>query len=548
MRYRVTINGRSGLFTLRPDPPADASSADAHMAPFSGHKELTVELPAKFFKPGANEITLALAEGDLLGYDAVAMEQDRAKQLPSDPPAVQVEPTVLWERRGDALYELVNLVVHPGVLGAAGKVTLRIGPQTFSEQLPPGLDFGEAIFPLRVPDPGGPADARAEILTSAGRREFSLKFVSQRKWKLFAALSTHLNIGYTAIQPKTLDTHLRNIDRAAGLIDTFPLFRWNVEGSWVIQEFFQRRPVPIQKEVAELARQGRIGVNALNFNLQTFLCSLEELNRATEYSFSLHEQYGIPFAVATQTDVPSLSWALPSILSRAGVRYLASGANQVRGPLLTYGHLDDKSPFFWEGPDGRRVMVWYTRSYEQARRLFGIPGSLRRAQQSLPVFLSKFRPDYPYDAALVYGLDGDNAAIGDGDTAFFKEWNSRYAYPEILPARFEDFFRYIETQGTGQIPVYRGDGGAYWEDGAGECAAATAINRRNQSQIVDVEKLASLVTLGNPRVAYPADQPSPASGKGPGIRCWRIFFPAGPLMRSSRQCCGSMAQRSTSSP
>lgn len=506
MRYRVTVNGRSGLFTLRPDPPEHGSSADMHMVPRLGQKELTVELPAKFFRLGVNTITFALAEGDRVGYDAVAMEQDPARQLPSDPPAVQVEPTVLWERRGDALNELVNLVVHPGSLGSAGKVTLRIGRQTFSEELPPTLDFGEAIFPLRVLDSGGPAEARAEILTTLGRREFPLKFVPQRKWKLFAALSTHLDIGYTTIQPKALDTHLRNIERATDLMSAFPLFRWNVEGSWVIREFFQQRPLSIQRTVAELARQGRIGVNALYFNLQTFLCSLEELNRATEYSFSLQEQYRIPFAVATQTDVPSLSWALPSILNRAGVRYLASGANQVRGPLLTYGHLDDQSPFFWEGPDGRRVMVWYTKGYEQARRLFGIPGSLRRAQQSLPVFLSKFRPDYPYDAVLVFGLDGDNAVLGEGDVAFFKEWNSRYAYPQILPASFDDFFRYIEAKGTGQIPVYRGDGGAYWEDGAGECATATAINRRNQGQIVDVEKMASLVTLGNPRVAYPTEQ------------------------------------------
>jgi len=491
MRYRITVNGRSGVYTVGPDLP---------------RKELTVELPASFFRIGPNAITFALIEGDRVGYDAVALEQDPARKLPSDPPVVRLEPTVLWERGDDALYELVNLVVQPGILGSAGKVTLQIGRQTFSEQLPPGRDFGEAIFPLRVRDPGQRVNARAEIVTTAGRRGFSLEFLPQRKWKLFAALSTHLDIGYTAIQPQALETHLRNIERAADLIDAFPLFRWNVEGSWVIQEFLERRSEPLQGTVKRLAREGRIGVNALNFNLQTFLCSLEELNRASEYSFRLHEQYGIPFAAATQTDVPSLSWSLPSLLSRAGVRYLASGANQVRGPLLTYGRLDEQSPFFWEGPDGGRVMVWYTKGYEEARRLFGIPGSLRRAQQSLPVFLAKFRPDYPYDAALVFGLDGDNAALGEGDVAFFKEWNSRYAYPQIVPASFEDFFRYIEAQGTGRLPTYRGDGGAYWEDGAGECAAATAVNRRNQGQIVDVEKMASLATLGNPRVAYPTEQ------------------------------------------
>lgn len=504
--YLVTVNGKRGMFTLRPEPYSPVNASDLNVVPFVRHQRLGVELPGGYFRLGRNEIKLAAGGGGFLEYDTVSLEQDPNSPPPAVPPSVRIEPGVLWERHGEDLYEQVNLVVCSGVLGPGGKVAVQIGPQTFREELPANTEFGEVVVPLSVRDPGHRVPASVRIETARGSREFADEFTPQKKWKLFVASSTHLDIGYTSTQPKTVELHLRNLEQAAALTEKYSSFRWNLEGSWIAKEFLRRGGPSAAKTFQALADTGSIGVNAFNFNLQAYLCSLEELNNATDYAFLLHERNGIPFSVVTVSDVPSLPWSLPSILNRAGIRYLASAANQVRGPLLTYGQLDRRSPFFWEGPDGGRVMVWYTKAYSQARVLFGVPGSAERARRTIGTFLSGFPQSYPYDAVLVYGFDGDNAPIQGGNADFYPEWNARYAYPQIIPARFHDFFTYIEKQGTGQLPVMRGDGGAYWEDGAGECPITTAMNRGNQAAAVDLEKLASLATLWNPRLAYPHEQ------------------------------------------
>ena len=56
------------------------------------------------------------------------------------------------------------------------------------------------------------------------------------------------------------------------------------------------------------------------------------------------------------TDVPSHTWIVPTVLKHAGVDFLHLGCNSASGspdvPLL----------FWWEGPDGSRVLTMYEAS------------------------------------------------------------------------------------------------------------------------------------------------------------------------------------------
>src|SRR5205807_3154876 len=61
-----------------------------------------------------------------------------------------------------------------------------------------------------------------------------------------------------------------------------------------------------------------------------------------------------------------------------------------------------------------------------------------------------------------------------------EEFNRRYAFPKLVPARLEDFFGELERRWTTHIPVRRGDTGLYWEDGAASTADALARFRRAQ--------------------------------------------------------------------
>ena len=54
------------------------------------------------------------------------------------------------------------------------------------------------------------------------------------------------------------------------------------------------------------------------------------------------------------TDVPCHSWVWPTLLAHAGVKFLQIGSNGESG------HLRVPDLFWWEGPDGSRILCNYT--------------------------------------------------------------------------------------------------------------------------------------------------------------------------------------------
>ena len=74
-------------------------------------------------------------------------------------------------------------------------------------------------------------------------------------------------------------------------------------------------------------------------------------------------RYGRPLPIgAKMTDVPSHSWVMPTLLANAGVKFLQLGCNGtsafMRVPRL----------FWWEGPDGSRILCNYTPDYGSGSR------------------------------------------------------------------------------------------------------------------------------------------------------------------------------------
>ena len=152
-------------------------------------------------------------------------------------------------------------------------------------------------------------------------------------------------------------------------------------------------------------------------------------------------------------------------------------------------------------------MAWFARSYLQFERLIGTQPSVGRLRRSVPQFLARYRrADYPTDSVLLYGLYTDNAAIRDGDAEILKQWNEAYAFPKITPATDADYYDHLAKNFADKLPVYRGDGGAYWEDGAGSTAAETAINRDSQRLLPAAETAAALATAFRPDERYPAGE------------------------------------------
>ncbi len=507
----VDVNGHKGRFYFQPRLTLYIGDDDGNYLPNYAAQKLEVPFPGGWLKPGENRLALTCLDDDSAadrpGNSAVSYDFLRLEPGPAPAPRLEarLEPTIFYPRRLEGLAEIAQLTVSCD-RRATGTATIRLAASTLTQQLSSPYDFGEQRYDLLIPELPGKTAAEIVLATTAGTRTIRTEIEPGRKWKIYLAPNMHLDIGYTDYQAKVAELQARNTDVLIELLAKNPEYRYNLDNSWIIEQFLAARSEAQQEAFFELARRGQFGVNAWYLNLLTAAASPEELIRSAFYSYALHKKHGVFYDFANLTDVPSASWSLASFLSAAGIKYFAHGSNQDRGPILIYGGLHQRGPYYWEGPDGKRVLTWYSRHYHQVAALLGLPPSLRAVRDSIPIWLQSFtRPDYAPDAVLIYGTQVENQSVTN-EADLPREWNGTWAWPQLIPCRMDEFFAYVERDFGRQLPVVRGDGGGYWEDGLGTMATATALARRTQQRILAAETLTGLMAAINPGLAPPLDE------------------------------------------
>lgn len=383
---------------------------------------------------------------------------------------------------------------------------------------------------LMVPELDAPTTFRLAIHSEA-LAPFVTEITAfpQRKWSVFLIHHSHLDIGYTDPQASVLQSQLDYLDAAldyVGETDDWPdasRFRWNVETTWPLQHWLQRRPAAARDAFLKRVKEGRIEVNALPFSMHSEAYSLDELARQLWFTDELRERYGLEIVSAMQTDVPGATVGLATLLTDAGIQYLAVAHNYAGRsvPHLVGGQALTR-PFYWAAPDGQKLLVWYTDTpngvaYMEGN-LAGLATDYETALASLPEYLNAVAqrpypygkeafgwagiPDgiattkqpYPYDILhlRVQGVIADNAAPSLTPAAIAREWNEHWAYPHVRMATNQEFFAAAEERIGDQLETYHGDWTDWWADGIGSGARALGFNRQAQSGIRAAQTLHAL--------------------------------------------------------
>jgi alpha-mannosidase len=513
---QISVNGNSGIFYFN-RKLTYSSGEPAFWSPIDASDEITIVLPRSALREGDNDLVLTALDdpkdgpGDsLLAYDALRLTQDPAAK-PNFTARLAVTPTIFYVRQGvgptGPLLEVVRVTVTLGDKARRGEVRLRVNHQTYHSALSSEPDFGEQRFDFQIPEMSGATPAEADLRVNGKTLRKQISLVPERKWVLYLAPHEHLDVGYTDYRGKVEEIHDRNVDKLVDLITRHPEMRWNLDGSWIVRNYLATRTPAAQQAFINLAQQSKIAVPAEYANLLTGYASLEELIRSVFYSYRLHSEKSIPFDYANITDVPSYSWSYASVLHALGIRYFAAASNNDRAPILLIGRWNTKSPFWWEGPDGSKVLMSYSRQYSQLAFMCGLPGKVPACRQSIPTFLQAYdRPSYKPDVALVYGFQVENSDLIPGEVAFVHKWNSLYAYPRIRISTFLDYMKYMDAHYGKSLPVVNGDGGPYWEDGIGTDARNAAIDRVDQQRALSAEKLSTIGASVQKTVAGPVAQ------------------------------------------
>lgn len=506
---RVGINTKHGMFYLH--PKLDYSNGDQgdSFYPAFSYAEVVFDFPGSFLHRGRNRVTLqvVLDGGEAvpdagLTYDAIELDRETEKIQPRKSTALLL-PTIFYQQRQGGFDEIVNLYLRYAERPKPeGRVKLLVARNSYSQTIQSKGNFGEEKVEFFIPE--FPAQTQAKIdWNITGKREHrDILLHPAKKWTLLLVPHIHVDIGYSDYQGKVASIQARALAEAMEMVAAHPDYRFSTDGSWNLAQFMKTYSPAQQQRLTSAIQKKQIYIPANYANLLTGFPTAETLIRSLYFSADFSRQHQTPFNYASITDVPSFSWSYASILAASGIHYLVSGSNNYRAPVLLQGRLNEGSPFWWEGPDGKKVLLWYSRIYQQMQMLFGLPPLLSAGHDTLPLFLQQYeRPSYHANAVILYGTQVENTDLFPQQAELAQQWNGRYAYPKLEYFGFYDAMKNIEGQFGQNIPTVRGDGGPYWEDGIASDAYYAAIERQNESRGPSAEKLSTLTALVNPHLA-----------------------------------------------
>jgi alpha-mannosidase len=505
---RIQVNHHRGIFPLQPVAyKRNIKRRDGNDILLC-HETFVARIDSAWLKSGENKIVITpLGDGNY-DYDALTFQRASAGETEK----IQIEPTIFFRKTDGVLQEICKIKIPFNRRFGRGEAVVQFKQKKFSVTFTNSSDFGMLSVPIEIPANIPAGKAPVEISFDGKKVKATCDFTPGKQWKLFVCPKVHNDIGYTDLQPHVNELDVRNTDTVLEILGKYPFYKFNFETSWLVDNYLNCRTTESRERFFSYAREGRAEVNALYLNLMTGICSGEELHRALYYAHRLHRERGSSFDSACLTDAPSHSWFLVSLLNNVGIKAFSNGSNQTRAPILQHSDLNENSPYYWEGMNGERILMWYARSYLQLKRLIGDSGDERARldflKGTVPQFLARFmRDDYAPDAAMVYGAYVDNAAIPKtGEAPTIEEWNRQFEFPKLVVGTDADYFNYIEKNFAGKLPVYRGDCGAYWEDGVGSTAKATTLNRQTQQILPTAETICSFASLFEPKNFYPADE------------------------------------------
>ncbi|NQU54133.1 MAG: hypothetical protein HQ522_16515 [Bacteroidetes bacterium] len=188
----------------------------------------------------------------------------------------------------------------------------------------------------------------------------------QQVTDVWVVFKTHFDLGFTDLPENVFNRYrVEMMEKSLDVIEKNAQqspekrFSWTVAG-WPLQAQIlgPLQTLDRKSRIEKAIKEGSLVVHGLPFTTHTESLDYEDLVRGLGYSSAVNRTYGLPMTIsAKMTDVPSHSWVLPTLLNHAGIKFLQLGCN----PASQYPRFPEL--FWWEGPDGSKILCHYTALY-----------------------------------------------------------------------------------------------------------------------------------------------------------------------------------------
>ena len=397
---------------------------------------------------------------------------------------------------------------------------------------------------------------------------------------------SHYDFGFVEPPDAVRERAARHIDEVIRVAEENPNFKWTIESVWQVNEWLKRAKKPtsvLPKDKEKIARlmnlikSGRVAMSAAWGSMHTDFMGAEELNRLIYDFAKLERSYGIQSDLAMMNDVPGHPTSIPSVLDRSGIKYMVTGANIFIGVSTSLS--PGKVPFYWESPDGSKVLLWVSQGrrggYVEALTDFYLdPYSLDPYTDKTPFdmfnpelagkktdieimeigvteFLNRYNAaGYKYDAAMaMYAHDFiEPTDVINLDRAV-KLWNSKHTEVQLRIATPPEFFKHIEGKYAAQIPTYRGEWSGLWSESKTQSPRISALARYAHDHTPAAESLWSAISMTR-RIPFPVGNAASLydlmltydEHSGAGNNGWPQLNSSEPLNEQNRQYVRDMSR------
>jgi alpha-mannosidase len=309
---------------------------------------------------------------------------------------------------------------------------------------------------------------------------------------------SHLDVGFTHLQPVALELHKDFISQALTLLDItagYPessRLKWTCEVTEPVMLWLETASGNDIDRFANYLKQGRIVISALEYNT-TPLASSEGLARQLYGAAELSKRFGVKINTANLHDATGLPWPIVDLLLDGGVELLTMGIN-----LHLSGTPKPRPAVYrWQGPGGREIFVMNGEHYSMfdqwtdnhLKNLDTIQSGLNRYLKNLENL------NYPYDFAYLTATCApsayDNAPPNFDLPELIRKWNEEGRSPRLKFVTPQDILERIKQIPVDSIPVVKGDWTDYWNFGAGSSATETRISLNTATNMATIDLLSA---------------------------------------------------------
>src|SRR6476620_3279704 len=349
---------------------------------------------------------------------------------------------------------------------------------------------------------------------------------------IYITPTSHYDFGFVEAPDQVRERAARHIDEVLRVAEENPDFRWTIESVWQIDEWLKRQKkptsvLPTDKEkiarLMNLIKSGRIDLSTAWGSMHTDFIGGEEPNRMCYDYTTLNRSYGVSSELAMMDDVPGHPTSIPSVLAGSGTKYLVTGANIFIGVATSLA--PGKVPFYWESPDGNKVLTWVSQSprggYTESMTDFYLdPYSLdpytdktpfdmfnpQQAGKKTPLeimeigvteLLNRYNnAGYKYDAVMaMYAHDFIEPTDVINLERAVALWNKKHDEVKLKVATPTEFLKYIESKYSSQIPTFRGEWSGLWSEAKTQSPRISALARYAHDHTPAAETLWSAIAM-----------------------------------------------------